>query len=81
MPAGDNLHVGLRTSNGNCLTAVGGGGQGNANAIHSDATLSDFGSWEEFQLSCVFVWRAFDPRTAEGVLHGGERPRLICASA
>ncbi|WP_262064479.1 fascin domain-containing protein [Streptomyces sp. STR69] len=98
VPAGDNLHVGLRTSNGNYLTAVGGGGQANADAIHTnatvlsaweefritfeptliqtvngnlltavsgggrtneavhtDATLSNFGSWEEFQLACVYV--------------------------
>ncbi|GAQ59389.1 fascin domain-containing protein [Streptomyces acidiscabies] len=47
MPAGDNLHYGLRTSNGNYLTAVGGGGQASADAIHTDATV--LSTWEEFR--------------------------------
>ena len=48
VPAGDSIHVGLRTSNGNYLTAVGGGGQANADAIHTDATV--LSTWEEFRI-------------------------------
>jgi len=49
VPAGDNFHVGLRTSNGNWLTAVGGGGLANADAIHTDATV--LSTWEEFNIT------------------------------
>ncbi|WP_406459526.1 hypothetical protein OH768_32590 [Streptomyces sp. NBC_01622] len=53
VPAGDSFHYGFRSSNGNYLSAVGGGGVANADSIHTDATLSNFGSWEEFQIDCT----------------------------
>ena len=43
----------ISTVNGNLLTAVDGGGR-TTEAIHTDATTANFGSWEEFQIACTY---------------------------
>ncbi|MEV0734373.1 hypothetical protein AB0I51_00070 [Streptomyces sp. NPDC050549] len=70
----------IQTVNGNLPTAVSGGGR-TTEAVHTDATLSNFGSWEEFRLACVFVRRAADPENGRGRSPRGENalgrsPRL-----
>ena len=42
----------IQVVNGDLLTAVDGGGR-TTEAVHTNATLSNFGSWEEFQLACT----------------------------
>ncbi|MFG2782461.1 hypothetical protein ACGFY7_32045 [Streptomyces prunicolor] len=43
----------IQVVNENLLTAVSGGGR-TTEAVHTDAALSNFGSWEVFQLACVY---------------------------
>ncbi|MFF5300615.1 hypothetical protein ACFY5F_14745 [Streptomyces sp. NPDC013161] len=43
----------ISTVNGNLLTAVDGGGR-TTEAIHTDATTANSGSWEVFQIACTY---------------------------
>jgi hypothetical protein len=76
-----NGYVGIRTINGNYLTAVGGGGR-NTDVIHSNATaLLD---WEKFNLVPVGGWfgiQTIDRHYLTAISGGGRISDVIHSDA
>jgi hypothetical protein len=78
VPAGDGVHVGIRTVTGTYLTAVGGGGR-TTDVIHSDATV--LRAWEEFSIVRFggdgFAIQTIDGHYLTAVSGGGRNTDVI----